>query len=40
MSEDLLRDLFTEIDCFDQCPVAVRKLEALRDRVPQVDFVD
>ena len=29
VTKDLLRDKYKAIDCFDQCPIAVRKLEAL-----------
>ena len=34
LSQDLLSDWFAEIDCFDQCSDAVKKLEELRERVP------
>ena len=27
VARDLLKSYFSEIDCFDQCPIAVKKLE-------------
>jgi hypothetical protein len=40
VSRDLLQHKFECIDCFDQCPTALRKLEALRRSVPAMDLVD
>ena len=37
---DLLGDLYQTVDCFDQCPVAVEKLEILRRKVVAIDLVD
>lgn len=40
LSKDLLKDIFSRIDCFDQCPQAVGHLERLRQKVQQIDLVD
>ncbi len=40
LSRHLLTKLFTAIDCFDQCPVAVRRIERLKvgyDAIKNVD---
>ena len=39
-SRDLLQDYFQSIDCFDQCPNAVHKLEALQERIHKIEKVD
>lgn len=39
-TKDLLRHRFEKVDCFDRCPVAVKKLEALRAKYPKIDLVD
>ena len=39
-SRDLLQDYFQAIDCFDQCPNAVHKLEALQERIHKIEKVD
>lgn len=36
----LLGKEYRKVDCFDQCPVGVRKLEELRQRIMSVDFID
>ena len=33
VARDLLKSIFSEIDCFDQCPIAVRKLEILQQSI-------
>ena len=40
VSRDILINRFEKVDCFDQCPVAIKKLEALRMRFPEIDLVD
>lgn len=40
LSKDLLRHRFKEIDCFDQCPKAVKRLEQLQERYGQLIKVD
>ena len=40
LTADLLGGLYKDVDCFDQCGVAVAKLEELRQRVAAVDLVD
>ena len=36
----LLHDKFDIVDCFDQCPEAVKNLEMLRTSIREVDLVD
>ena len=40
LTKDLLRFRFKAIDCFDQCPEAVKKLEQLQERYAQIHRVD
>ena len=40
LTDDLLGQLFQRVDSFDQCPVAVSKLEELRQKVKAIDLVD
>ena len=40
LTKDLLRFRFKAIDCFDQCPDAVKRLEQLQERYPQIHRVD
>jgi len=37
---DLLKDRFQAIDCFDQCPIAVKKLEQIQDQHQLIERVD
>ena len=39
-SKDLLQKFFEAIDCFDQCPIAVKKLEVLQDSIIKIKKVD
>ena len=39
-TKDLLKDYFEEIDCFDQCPIAVKKLELLQKSIIEIKRVD
>jgi len=36
LSKDLLRTRFKAIDCFDQCPIAVKKMEKLKESYEMV----
>ena len=40
LTRDLLGSLFQKVDCFDQCPIAVSKLEELRSNIAAIDLVD
>ena len=40
VTKDLLNKRFEYVDCFDQCPTGVKKLEELRQLVPVIDLVD
>jgi len=33
VTRDLLKNYFSDIDCFDQCPIAVKKLEILQQSI-------
>ena len=39
-SRDLLQNFFESIDCFDQCPNALKKLELLQERIYKIEKVD
>ena len=39
-SRDLLQNFFEAIDCFDQCPNAIKQLEMLQDSIKKIQKVD
>ena len=39
-TRDLLHNYFKEVDCFDQCPIAVKKLESLQESIFEIKRVD
>ena len=40
VAKDVLSMRFKTVDCFDQCIEAVKELEKLRRRLPELDLVD